>query len=1329
MLDLPDEELRSSVVRMCGFVHRSIEEESKVFFNELRRRVYTTPKSYLDLISLYMSMLQELQSAVDVKRQRMIVGVSKLEDTNAIVNTLRAELVKLEPVLVEKTIEAEHLLATVAVDSAEAAIVAEKVGKEEAIVSKQAGETKVVADDAQRDLDRALPAMESAVKALKSLTKADITEVKSFANPPKAVQVVMDAVCVMLGEKEGWDSAKKLLGKSDFMDLLTNFDKDNIPEARLKKLRKTYINLDEMNPDVVAKVSRAGLGLCLWARAMDVYADVAKEVEPKKAKLALMNETLAAANAMLYEKQSQLKLVMDKVEGLQKLCKETVDQKDKLQSESDQTAKRLVRAEKLTSGLNSEGVRWKATIIDLTMEKTNLVGDAFLSCACISYYGGFTGVYRQKLIDNWMAQADFLNIPVSPKFSLTQTLGNPVQVREWQTQGLPTDDVSISNGILVDKCRRWPLMIDPQQQANKWIRKKEAAADVMITTMRDPNMLRVLENCIRNGKPLLLEELGENLEPALEPVLQKAVFKQGTRLLIRIGDSDIDYDKDFRLFMTTKLPNPHYLPETCIKVTLINFTVTMRGLVSQLLGDVVAKERPDIELRKIQLMLQMAEDKKQLQMLEAKILQLLSESEGNILDDEVLINTLSDSKTTALTIGERVAEAEITEIEINDARSQYQCVATRGSIIYFVLADLSAIDPMYQYSLAYYCTLFNKCISDAEKSTNLATRLSNIIDYSTMVIYQIICRGLFEKDKLLFSASICFQIRRNGSEIHNDEWNLFMRGPGAVDRTNQPTNPNVSKVSAVQWDLLYAMQERLVYLNSVDPDAPGPPPENLNEFSTCYPFDGLMKSLITQFEAWQTWARGEVTNKDENGVESMEVVVDIMKVPLPGDFETQVNEFQKLLLVKALREDKLMSAIGAFVRDKLGPEFAESPTCTMEDIYKDLDNKTPCIFILSSGADPTSSLLRFAKKRGYGDRLHIVSLGQGQGPIAKRLIEEGCKHGDWVCLQNCMLAKSWMNDLDRIVFDLQERVKIASLPPGQQSAEQKDGAAVNHVSKDFRLFLTSSPCDYFPVSILQNGIKMTNEPPKGFRANVLKSFGSLVKEEDYESCVKSAEWKKLLCGLAFFHANIQERRKFGPLGWNIRYAFDESDLETSVAVLRRFLEEQEHLPWDALNYVTGHINYGGRVTDDWDRRCLLSVLSLYMVPDILDDSYRFSISGIYYAPPAGTLQSQVAYFEALPNSDAPEVFGMHENANVTFTSNESLQLMATMLSLQPRSSGGGGGMSSDDMVVEIASGFEAQLPDILDMDDAGATTFIIQPNGLMTSLAICLTQEMVKFNR
>eukprot|EP01042_Synura_sphagnicola_P024645 gene24645-31548_t len=161
-------------------------------------------------------------------------------------------------------------------------------------------------------------------------------------------------------------------------------------------------------------------------------------------------------------------------------------------------------------------------------------------------------------------------------------------------------------------------------QANVWIRKKEESNGVVITTMRDPNLLRALENCIRLGKPLLLEDVGEQIEPALEPVLQKAVFKNGSRMLIRLGDSDVDYDANFRLYMTTKLPNPHYLPEVSIKVTIINFTVTMLGLEQQLLGQVVATEAPELEARRVKLMLAMADYKRQLQSLEAKILQLLS---------------------------------------------------------------------------------------------------------------------------------------------------------------------------------------------------------------------------------------------------------------------------------------------------------------------------------------------------------------------------------------------------------------------------------------------------------------------------------------------------------------------------------------------------------------------------------------------------------------------------------------------------------------------------------------------------------------------------------
>jgi len=338
-------------------------------------------------------------------------------------------------------------------------------------------------------------------------------------------------------------------------------------------------------------------------------------------------------------------------------------------------------------------------------------------------------------------------------------------------------------------------------------------------------------------------------------------------------------------------------------------------------------------------------------------------------------------------------------------------------------------------------------------------------------------------------------------------------------------------------------------------------------------------------------------------------------------------------------------------------------------------------------------------------------LGQGQGPTAEKLIANARVSGDWVLLQNCMLAKSWMPRLEELVLNL---------------AKERD-----EIHDDFRLFLTSSPVSYFPVTVLQNGVKMTNEPPMGIRANILRSFETLVKPEDFETPPGLGEraWKKILVGLSYFHAVAQERRKFGALGWNIRYGFDESDIESSIAVLYRMLDQQKVIPWDALRYIIGQINYGGRVTDDWDRRTLTVLLKKYMDIPVLEDGYKVSASGKYYIPDLGPYKSFTDYFSQLPLADSPEIFGMHDNANIAFQRNGSVELVNNILGLQPRSSGGGDGMSSDDIVANSAGDFQAMVPGNLLEEDAGETTFVIMPNGLLSSIATVLTQEMVKFNR
>lgn len=193
-------------------------------------------------------------------------------------------------------------------------------------------------------------------------------------------------------------------------------------------------------------------------------------------------------------------------------------------------------------------------------------------------------------------------------------------------------------------------------------------------------------------------------------------------------------------------------------------------------------------------------------------------------------------------------------------------------------------------------------------------------------------------------------------------------------------------------------------------------------------------------------------------------------------------------------------------------------------------------------------------------------------------------------------------------------------------------------------------------------------------------------------------WRKLLFSLSFFHANLQERRKFGALGWNIRYDFNDSDLETTFTMLHLFLdgvEDIEKVPWDACIYVFGHVNYGGRVTDDNDRNCLIQTLMKYCNESILKDGAPFSPLPTYYQPNDGDIQTYRDYIETLPLNDSPEIFGLHSNANITFQQQESMRVIDTILSIQPREGGSGDGMTPDEIVLGKAKELLEQVPALL----------------------------------
>ncbi|XP_049869343.1 dynein axonemal heavy chain 3 [Pectinophora gossypiella] len=1272
-----NEELCESCVNICQLFHMTVVKLSDRFWDEQKRKVYVTPTSYLELIKAFQSMYAMKVDQINRARIRYETGLEQLDFAAGQVAVMQQNLRDLQPLLVETSDKTEKLMIKIEQDTVVVEKQKEIVGADEALANEAAAAAQAIKDDCESDLAEAVPALEAALDALNTLKPADITLVKSMKNPPSAVKLVMEAVCVMKGVKgdrkmdangrpfeDFWGPSQKMLGDMKFLESLKNYDKDNIAPAIMKKIRDKYIPDRDFDPAVISKVSSACEGLCRWVRAMDVYDRVIKVVAPKKAALLEAETELQTQMNTLNAKRAQLQRVLDKLQTLNDEFAEMTRKKKGLEDEIDLCSTKLTRAEQLIGGLGGEKTRWTELAADLLELLGNIIGDVLLSAGCIAYLGPYTVNYRREIVQLWNERTIELKIPCSEQFSLITTLGEPVVIRAWNIAGLPVDSFSIENGIIVEKSRRWGLMIDPQEQANKWVKNMERENQLKVIKLTDSNYVRVLENAIQMGVPVILENIREQLDAVLEPVLLRNIFRSGGVDCLKLGDTILEYNHSFRFYITTRLSNPHYLPEIAVKVTLLNFMITPQGLQDQLLGIVVAQDRPELELKKNQLIVEGANNKRMLKEIEDQILEVLS-SAGNILEDESANRILSTSKVLSTEIQAKQAVSAVTEKEIDDARLLYVPVSKHGSVLFFCISDLSNIDPMYQYSLGWFINLYNQAILNSPKSDILEQRLEGLNAYFTKSIYENVCRSLFEKDKLIFSLVLTIGILRAKGKIDDEQVAFLLTG--GVSLENPHANPAHHWLTDKAWSEIVRSS-------------------NLNDLGDFR--ESFKKNLV----AWKEYY--DLSAPQEHN--------------FPAPFEN-IKGIPKLIMLRCIRPDKLIPVVQQYVIEEMGRTYIEPPPFDLEKSYNDSNSCSPLIFILSPGSDPMTGLVKFSMEKKVIS-FETISLGQGQGPIAAGMINTAIQNGGWVVLQNCHVMDSWMGELERICAEV-------IIP--------------QNTHHNFRCWLTSYPSRAFPVTVLQNGVKMTNEAPKGLKNNIYRSYISdpISDPEFYISCPRTEEWRRLLFALCFFHAIVQERRAFGPLGWNIQYEFNESDLRICIMQLQMFLTEYAETPLDALNYLAGECNYGGRVTDDKDRRLILSLLSIYYNEEVTTNpDYSFSPSGNYKMPPSMDYNSVLEHIRALPLIAKPEVFGLHENADITKDNKEANALLfGTLLTQTSIISGGGGaeGGEGGGGVVDLTKELLSRLPPQYDV----YTVSQLYPVEYYNSMNTVLKQELIRYNR
>ncbi|KAF4532840.1 hypothetical protein B566_EDAN014797 [Ephemera danica] len=1149
-----EEEVRDKCIAMCKYFHTSATERSLRFEREVKRYNYITPASYLELIHTFEKLFVSKTEAIRAYKNRYILGLQQLDFAANQVEVMQEQLKTLRPQLMETSEETDKLMIKIEQDTVEVEAKKEIVGSDESKANEAAAAAQAIKDDCEGDLAEAIPALESAVNALNTLKPADITVVKAMKNPPPGVKLVMEAICVMKGVKpdrkpdpsgsgkmleDFWGPSLKLLGDIKFLDSLKSYNKDNISPTIMKRIREKYIHDREFHPESVRKTSTACEGLCKWVRAIEVYDRVIKIVAPKKAKLAEAEAELAVQMGTLNEKREQLQQVTDKLQTLNDDFAAMSKKKKDLEDNIDLCSQKLERAEKLIGGLGGEKNRWDDMAAQLENKLSNVTGDILLASGMVTYLGAFNADFRQECIEDWTRKCKELQISCTEPFSLLTALGDAMQMRNWNIAGLPADPFSLESGIIVKNCRRWPLMIDPQGQASKWIKNLELSNNLVVTKMTNRDYILALEKAIENGYPLLIENIGEELDPILDPILLKKTYINGEgKKKIKFGDFVIDYNDNFQLYLTTTLSNPHYLPDTAVKVTLMNFVLRPAGLEERLLALVVAREEPHLEDSKGALILEGAKSRQQLQDIEDKILEVLSSSESNILEDETGIQILSTSKALSEEISSKQEISSQKEAEIDQARFQYMPVARYASVLFFCIAELSVLQPTYQYSLAWYTALYIQAIDNSEPSESIDKRIKMLNKHITHIIYENICRSLFEKDKIVFSFLLWIAILRSEGKLDADVWKFIVGSSNAYSGDNgKIKNPDPNWISDGTWNQIL-VASNLPNLKGID------------------------EAVASNLQMWKQFVRSKTPHK--------------MEIPAPFQHLTGLD---KIAVLKCLRPDKLLSAAYEVIGNELGKEYVDSPSFDLQKSFNVSSACVPLILVLFPGSDPTEMILQFAEDCKVPTP-HIISLGQEQGSAAENAIIEGACKGGWVILQNCHLFESWMSELERIC----------------------DITTKDQTHKNFRLWLITGPTNSIPVSILERGVKMTTETPQDFKSKVQHCYKIIPSYPVYmERAATQVELHKLTFSLSLFHAVVLGRRLFGPMGWNKEYEFNDDDYKMSVMQLQVFLDEyKDHIPYNGLTYMIAKCFYGGRMSDKHDRKLLKSLLSLFSNSDVVE---------------------------------------------------------------------------------------------------------------------------------
>jgi dynein heavy chain len=1237
-----------------------------------------SPKTFIDFQRTFQAILQRKLAELDQKIHKYQTGIQRLEETQRSVEEMKGAMDVKRIELHKKKKECEEMIFKIDFEKRESAKEKKNIEEKEELLTKEKEDTQKLASAAKLQLEKAEPVLLEAKNKVKDLDNNSIAEIKVLLKTKdKRLELIMFSLMVLLGEKPKWDSVQKAVTDANFLKKIREMEMDKIDEPVVQKLEQ-YTQQPEIQGSLES-FSRSVNILANFIKAVEVYVKVNLDVKPIRDNVIKLNKQLEAKEEELQRLKDNLAATLDRLESLNSLFDSLNAEYQQFLTDFAQLEQRLERAEKLVAGLSYSFDSWVSYLKLYLDSKEKLVGNILLSAAVLTYFGPLSFEQRQHVSAEILLP--FLQrrkVPHSADFNFVSFLVEEVVLLSWNFKGLPNDPTSMENAVIVHHALNWPYIVDPQSQCLNWLKNMEGSNKLVLLDYTAPRQAQVVEKCLVEGAVLIYQHGGEELPDCVQYLLDRRVEKALDRTLFSFGDKDLVLHPSFKCYLTTREGCPALKQQILSRVTLVNFTVVQKGLEEQLLGLVLRVLDEKLENQRVESIKVKSNCEVILRELEDRVLEILSKDDGKpLVDSEELIDTLQTSREKEEEIKGTLETTKANFKKITHSRESYRALGYLASVLYFAVSQMVRINSVYQFSLDSYFREFEYVLSKVndrknDMSDSLAEKVKRIDSELRRKIHRRYCEFLFEKDRLLLSFIMAVTLdpidqrmnmagkadekaKRFGGkgsaesldaeepkqnyyeQDFGQEFGFFMKPFAVLPPETQEGNPDPSWISPAVWD-------------------------TVNQLNTLSTFQGIVGSFLHNTKEWRKFF---LSPRPEAEV-------------LPSDWSQKIKRFSFVLLIKILRPDRLLFVVADFVRAILGPTFVASPGFSFERVHAKIVKKkrpTPILIVLGPNVDPFAYIDQCAKKQGVV--VHQISLGQGQLARAKEKVLKGIQEGFWVYLGNVHLSPLFMKDLDALL---------------DQCRTQTRGFG-------FQLIMSSKPADCLSLNLLQGSYKVVLEPVKGVKANLVRTISNLLPDfkpaDEKEAIGEFILYRKLCFSLCWLHSLLNERKRFRSLGWNIPYEFSDTDLVYSEKIIAEFIVNasrggDQGFQWDAFRFLLGQINYGGRVTDQWDMR-LLQVLVREVFCEEMVANKEFSLSGDasgpYRLPPglddsfanaknktginfgalfAGYRADLLSFVKELPDHETPDVFGQHINAEITMRIENSKVFLDSLSTFESR---------------------------------------------------------------